>query len=194
MAKLYFTYGGMGSGKSLDLLRSSYNYKEKGMDVLIFKPKIDTREGVEKCIIKSRVGAEMNGIWLDKYDDPMLLVHQEIKNGRNISAVFVDEAQFCTTEQIDKLGDIVDTFNIPVLAYGLKTDFQTHLFEGSKRLFELADEIRECRSIDFDGRRATQNARVVDGHIVKQGEQIQIGGNESYVAVTRKNYKLDRLK
>lgn len=194
MAKLYFTYGTMNSGKSLIMLKDSHNYMERGMDILIFKPRMDTREGTEKCIIKSRVGAEMNGLWLDKYDDPMLLTHQQIKNGRNISAVFVDEAQFCTTEQINKLSDIVDILNIPVLTYGLRTDFQTHLFEGSKRLFELADEIRECRSIDFDGRRATQNARVIDGHIVKQGKQIQIGGNESYVAVTRKNYKLDRLK
>lgn len=195
MAKLYARLACMGSGKSLDLMKSAFNYKERGMDVYVAKPRVDTREGVDKCIIASRVGLTMAANWIDKYENIFVTIHREVEiNKRKIACVFVDEFHFLSSQQIDQLSDVVDILNIPVICYGLRTDFKTHLFDGTKRLLEICDDIELIRNVDFDGRRTIFNARIIDNHIIKEGEQVMIGGNESYIAVTRKNYKMDRLK
>ena len=192
MAKLYYKQGCMGGGKSLDLIRTAYNYREKGMNVLVFKPKIDTRDGIEDCIIKSRTGASCNAEWI--YEDTkidflisMYLEHMEI------DAVIIDEVQFLTCEQIMQLSDVVTRFNIPVLAYGLKNNFKGELFESIKTLLAYCDDIQEIKSLCWCGRKANQNARVIDGVIIKDGEDIQIGGNESYVTLCNKHFKEENL-
>ena len=192
MAKLHFINGVMGSGKSLDLIRVAYNYKERGMNVLVFKPIVDTRDGIEDCIISSRTGVSCNAEWI--YEDTeidfkvaMYLEHMEI------DAIIVDEVQFLTNEQIMQLSDIVTRFNIPVLAYGLKNNFKGELFEPIKTLLAYCDEVRSVIGLCWCGKRANHNARLVDGVIVKHGEEIQIGGNESYVSLCNKHFKEENL-
>ena len=192
MAKLHFINGVMGSGKSLDLIRVAYNYKERGMNVLVFKPIVDTRDGIEDCIISSRTGVSCNAEWI--YEDTeidfkvaMYLEHMEI------DAIIVDEVQFLTNEQIMQLSDIVTRFNIPVLAYGLKNNFKGELFEPIKTLLAYCDEVRSVIGLCWCGKRANHNARLVDGVIVKHGEEIQVGGNESYIYLCNKHFKEENL-
>lgn len=182
-AKLWFFYGCMGSSKSLNALATRYNYIEKGKKVAFLKPKLENRDG-EK-IIRSRAGIEAE---CEFVEDFLCRNLQE----KEYDAVIVDECQFLSREQVDKLSDIADFLNITVLCYGLRTDFQGNLFEGSARLFELADQIEVVRTICWCGEGAQMNARISDGHIVRVGEQVQMGGDDSYVAVCREHYKKDK--
>jgi len=177
MAKLSFRFGAMGSSKTANALMIKYNFEEKGRKAILLKPKLENRDGATK--IKSRIGLESECIYIEDY------INETIP----CDCVIVDEAQFLTKEQVDYLADIVDLYDTPVICFGLKTDFQGNLFEGSKRLLELADEIQEITTICWCGKKARFNARVVDNKIVKYGEQIQLGGNESYVALCRKHYR-----
>lgn len=198
MAKLFFKTGTMGSGKSLDMIRAIYNYKERGMTVAVFKSAIDTREGTERCVIKSRTGFEVEATWIQKEDSMLTLVSKKLSDAiaedTIVKAIFVDESQFLTEKQVDELQKICYNINIPVICYGLKLDFQSHLFEGSRRLIELADEVQELIGICHCGKRAKQNARIVDDKIAKAGEVVQIGGSESYVGLCNKCYLEGRLK
>lgn len=193
MAKLYYYYGVMGSGKSLDLIRTAYNYKERGMNVLVFKPIVDTRGGTKDCVIKSRTGASCNAEWIKEYDDLLIITNMFVSH-MNVDAVIVDEVQFLTCDQIIQLSDIVTKLGIPVLAYGLKNNFKGELFEPIKTLLTYCDEMREIKAICWCGKKANQNARVVDGNIVKYGKEIQIGGNDKYVALCNKHFKEGILK
>ena len=188
MAKLFFRYGTMGSGKSAHLLITNFNYIERGMKTLIFTSSKDDRYG--KNIIKSRIGIEANAISINDSTDIFTIV----KNSEDISCVFLDEAQFVSKEHIFQLIEIVDELNIPVIAYGLRSDFQLNTFIGSSYLMALSDEITELKNICWCGKKAVINARIMNGKISNQGEQIQIGGNESYVSLCRKHYKEGRLK
>ena len=193
MAKLYFRYGVMGSGKSDDLIRTDYNYKEKGMNTIAFKPRVDTREGTDKCIIKSRTGKALEGIWLDKKDNIVDIII-DAKKLKKIDVILVDESQFLTSKQVNELNEIAHLLDIPVMCYGLKNNFKAELFEGSSCLLALADDIQEIKSICWCGRKATQNARIVNGVLSRHGDEIQIGGNESYVALCSEHYILQTLK
>lgn len=194
MTKLFYKWGCMGSGKSLDLIRSVYNYRERGMDVLVFKPRIDTRDGSFECYITSRTGAKVQAEWLSTTDNIMLIIHQQIeRNNQDIKAIFIDEVQFCTPQQIEQISDVVTILGIPVLAYGLKTDFQGNLFPSIIKMFELADDVQELRSICWCGARSTQNGRIKDGNIVKTGNQVEIGGNDKYISLCTKHFKEGKL-
>jgi thymidine kinase len=188
MAKLYFYYSAMNAGKSTVLLQSAYNYQERGMGTILFTPKIDNRAGTGK--IASRIGLDAEAV---PYDDQFNLyeyVKSEFTNNSKIKCILVDEAQFMTKEQVLQLTDIVDELNLPVLAYGLRTDFLGEPFPGSKYLLGLADNLIEIKTICHCGRKATMNMRIdAQGNKSTQGEQVQIGGNESYMSVCRKHYK-----
>lgn len=187
--KVYFRYGTMGSGKSLDMIRAIFNYQERGMRVLVYKSAVDTRDGGVECAIISRAGFRVEGKWLPKDKSIYSLIVADIFESEKLpKAIFVDEAQFLTEEQVDELQKICYNFNIPVLCYGLLVDFQRHLFTGSKRLIEIADDKLELIGICHCGRRAKQNARVVNGEMVTEGEVVKIGGNESYIAVCNECY------
>ncbi len=192
MAKLYFYYSAMNAGKSTVLLQSSYNYHERGMKTLLFTPKVDTRAGAGK--IASRIGLDAEAISYDndfnlyEYTKNEMIKHPELK------CVLVDEAQFMTKEQVLQLTEIVDELDLPVLAYGLRTDFVGEPFPGSKYLLGLADNLIELKTICHCGRKATMNMRIdKNGKKVTVGEQVQIGGNESYMSVCRKHYKSGEL-
>ena len=184
MAKLHFFYGAMGSGKSLDLIRANHNYRERGMNTLVFKPEIDTRNGTEKCLISSRAGdMQVSGQFIPSSPKNYQTFAKDLfaklkKSDNKIHAIFIDEAQFLTKKQVEDFYQIVHDLKIPVLCYGLKNNFKAELFEGSKRLIELADDLQEVRAICHCGKRARQNARVVNGKLVKSGEEIVIGDNE----------------
>ena len=169
MAKLYFKYGAMGSSKSAQALITKFNYEERGMSVWLIKPATDNRDGA--AIIRSRIGLE----------DNILTLYAQ--RGRR-DVIIADECQFLTPAQIQQLRQLVDEENVPVLCFGLRTDFQTHLFPGSRRLFELADSITEIKTICECGSKATVNARIgSDGRIVTEGAQVMLGGNDSYIAM-----------
>ena len=182
MAKLYFKYGAMGSSKTATALITKYNYEERGMKVWLIKPAADQRDGA--FTLKSRIGltAEAEAIAPDK-DLCALYAARERPD-----VIIVDECQFMTAPQIDQLRWLVDREDLPVLCFGLRTDFQTHLFPGSRRLMEVADTIQEIKTICDCGAKATVNARVVDGYIVTQGAQVVLGGNDSYIAMCHKCY------
>lgn len=178
MAKLYFRYGTMGSSKSAQALITKFNYEERGMRVWLVKPAADIRDG--RDIVKSRIGlsapAEAIGADVD-----LFAVFQE-REREFYDVIIADEAQFFTPAQIDALRHIVDTYNVPVFCYGLRTDFHTKLFPGSMRLFEIADSITELKTVCACGNKAMVNARLAeDGTVLTQGEQILLGGNESYL-------------
>lgn len=184
MAKLYFKYGAMGSSKSAQALITKFNYEERGMKVWLLKPATDNRDGME--IIKSRIGLEAVADALKDTDSILERFHKL----EQIDVIIVDECQFFTAGQIDELRYIVDNYNIPVLCFGLRTDFMTKLFPGSLRLFEVADSISEIKTICSCGSKAIVNARIDSkGHVLSEGEQVFIGGNESYVAMCHKCWK-----
>ncbi len=189
MAKLYFKYGAMGCSKTAQALITKFNYEERNMKVLLVKPAIDTRDGVG--IVKSRIGLEKPCLNLHEDEN----IYEIYKNSySDCQVVIVDECQFLTPTQVDQLDDIVIDFDIPVLCFGLATDFLTHLFPGSKRLFEIAESIKEIKSVCKCGAKATVNARMDEnGKIVTEGEQICLGGNDKYEAMCRKCY-LKRIK
>lgn len=187
MAKLYFYYAAMNAGKSTTLLQSSYNYRERGMHTLLFTPAIDDR--LAKGTIHSRIGLQANAIIFEKNSD-LFQYTQTALEKNPLACVLIDEAQFLSKEQVSELTEIVDKLKIPVLAYGLRTDFLGNLFEGSQYLLAWADEMTEIKTICFCGKKALMNMRVDEnGNKITQGAQIQIGGNESYIATCREHYK-----
>ncbi len=178
MAKLYFKYGAMGSSKTANALITRFNYQERGMKVWLIKPAIDTRDG--EAFIRSRIGlcAEAYSV------APDTDLFAEYRNHRDCDVIIADECQFFTVKQVDELRKIVDELRIPVLCYGLRTDFLTHTFTGSQRLFEVADSITEIKTICACGKKAIVNARIDgEGKIVTEGGQILLGGNDAYVAM-----------
>lgn len=190
MAKLYFYYSAMNAGKSTALLQSSFNYEERGMRTMMFTAAIDDRHGVGN--IRSRIGIERKVSTFDDDTDIFEAVRAE-KEDHGLNCVLIDEAQFLNREQVLQLGRICDEFSIPVLCYGLRTDFKANLFEGSKCLLALGDELRELKTICECGRKATMNLRVrEDGSAVKEGAQKEIGGNDRYLALCRKHF-MERL-
>ena len=185
MAKLYFRYSTMAAGKSLDLLKVSYNYKEKNQDVLLFTSYLDDRYG--DGLIKSRVGLEEKASVINAKLD----IYDHVKNLREWpDCILIDEAQFLTKEHIMQITNVVDKLNVPLICYGLRSDYRAEPFEGSIYLMLYADIIEELKTICKCGKKASMNLRVVDDVPVFEGEQIAIGGNESYIAVCRKHYKL----
>jgi len=187
MAKLYFYYSSMNAGKSTVLLQSSYNYRERGMHTIMFTPALDDRAGVGR--IQSRIGlaADANAFGAaDNLRERVRAEHAE----HPLACVLVDEAQFLSREQVRQLSDVVDVLDIPVLCYGLRTDFQGNLFEGSAALLAWADTLTEIKTICHCGRKATMVLRVgADGRVVREGAQIEIGGNARYVSVCRRHFK-----
>ena len=184
MAKLYFKYGAMGSSKTAQALITRFNYMELGMSVWLIKPSTDTRDGAD--IIKSRIGLEARAQVITPGQD---IVDEYRKLGAR-DVIIADEAQFFTPEQIEQLRYLVDEDDLPVLCFGLRTDFLTRLFPGSKRLMELADSITEIKTVCACGRKATVNARLDgEGRILTQGDQVFLGGNDSYVAMCHKCWK-----
>ena len=184
MAKLYFKYGAMGSSKSAQALITQFNYEELGMTVWLIKPSIDDRDGAN--IVKSRVGLMREAEVVSPTDSIRELY--SATGGRDV--IIADEAQFFTPEQIDELRDIVDELDVPVLGFGLRTDFLTHMFPGSKRLLELADSITEIKTVCACGAKATVNARLTpDGRVVTEGEQVFLGGNDAYVAMCHRCWR-----
>ena len=185
MAKLYFKYGAMGSSKTANALITRFNYQERDMKVWLIKPSIDDRDGAN--IIRSRIGLEAEADVMTPDTDIFSLFE---KDHRDCNVIISDECQFFTPEQIDQLRKIVDVYDIPVMCFGLRTDFLTHLFPGSRRLFEVADSITEIKTICSCGSKATVNARIDgDGNVVTTGSQILIGGNDSYIAMCHKCWK-----
>ena len=185
MAKLYFKYGAMGSSKTAQALITKYNYEENGLKVWLIKPSADTRDG--KQILRSRIGLEAE-VEVIPPDMDILARFDETRRG-SCNVIIVDECQFLTERQIDELRAIVNDRNVPVMCFGLRTDFQTKLFPGSRRLMELADEIQEIKTMCDCGAKATVNARIdANGHIITQGAQVVLGGNDSYIAMCHKCY------
>lgn len=190
MAQLYYRYSTMNAGKSIELIKVAYNYEEKGKTVLTLVPGVDTRYGTG--MITSRIGLKREAKVV--HDDTNILRLFMKENERKpIDCVLIDECQFLKKHHIQELSEIVDSFEVPVLAYGLKNDFKNELFEGSYYMLVYADKIEEIKTICWCGRKATMVARVVDGKFVKQGEQVMIGGNEMYVSLCRKHYNDGRL-
>ncbi len=184
MAKLYFKYGAMGSSKTANALITKFNYEERGMKVWLIKPSIDNRDGAS--VVKSRIGLSAQAEIITPSTD----IYEEYQKHTDCDVIIADECQFLKAEQIDGLRRIVDELDVPVLCYGLRTDFLTHLFEGSRRLFEVADSITEIKTICSCGKKALVNARIDgDGKIVTEGGQILIGGNDSYVAMCHSCWK-----
>ena len=183
MAKLYFKYGAMGSSKSAQALITKFNYEEKGMKVWLIKPAVDTRDG--NNIVKSRIGLYSEADIIKENDDIYELFAEHKAN-----VVIADECQFLTAEHIEQLRNIVDDFNTPVLCFGLRTDFRTKLFAGSRRLFEIADSISEIKTICQCGKKAIVNARLNDSGIaITHGNKILLGGNDTYIAMCHKCWK-----
>lgn len=184
MAKLYFKYGAMGSSKTANALITKFNYEERGMRVWLIKPSIDTRDGADT--VKSRIGLCASAETVPPEKD----LFEEFKKRSDCHVVIADECQFFTAAQINQLRRIVDLMDIPVLCYGLRTDFLTRLFEGSRRLFEVADSVTEIKTICACGKKAIVNARLDGaGKVVTEGGQILLGGNDSYVAMCHACWK-----
>ncbi|MEI8320437.1 MAG: thymidine kinase [Alphaproteobacteria bacterium] len=190
MAKLYFYYSAMNAGKTTTLLQSAHNYMERGMKTLLFTPSIDTR--YESGKIMSRIGLAQEAISFDKkFDFYAFIKAEKEKSKKPIKCVLLDEAQFLTKEQVLQLSDVSDGLGIPVLTYGLRTDFLGELFEGSKYLLGMAEELIEIKTICHCGSKATMNARIDEtGKMVRVGKQIEIGGNDRYVSLCHKHFKM----
>ena len=187
MAKLYFYYSAMNAGKTTTLLQSAYNYYERGMNTLILKPSLDDRHNTD--VVRSRIGLETNAVSFNACDD--LLELTETRNQKStLNCLLLDEAQFLTKSQVFELGEIVDKLKIPVLAYGLRTDFKGELFEGSLHLLAWSDELIEIKTVCHCGKKAIMVLRLDENGVpLNSGEQIQIGGNDNYVSVCRKHFK-----
>lgn len=187
MAKLYFYYSSMNAGKSTTLLQSSYNYHERGMNTLVYTAAIDDRFGVGK--VSSRIGISQTAQLFNAETDLFAEI-QSAHSEKALHCILIDEAQFLTKAQVYQLSDVVDKLKIPVLCYGLRTDFQAELFEGSQYLLAWADELEELKTICDCGRKAHFVVRLNEnGEAIKDGEQIQIGGNDKYLSVCRYHYK-----
>ena len=187
MAKLYFYYSSMNAGKSTSLLQSSYNYKERGMDTLVLAPELDDRYGVGR--VTSRIGLESEATTFRRDTNLYSLVEQRLAEAA-LHCILIDEAQFLTKQQVFELGDVADHLNVPVLAYGLRTDFQGEPFEGSKYLLAWSDNLKELKAICHCGSKATMVIRTdAEGRPIKEGSQIEIGGNDRYVSMCRKHFK-----
>ncbi len=184
MAKLYFYYSAMNAGKSTTLLQSDYNYRERGMETLLFTPELDNRQ--QKGLISSRIGLQANAITFDADTNLYNMVEAIQQERPTLKCVFVDEAQFLNKQQVLQLAAIVDQLNLPVLTYGLRSDFKGEPFEGSLYLLILAEEVAEIKTICHCGRKATMNMRIDDkGNKVSDGAQVEIGGNDRYIATCR---------
>ncbi|MBT8053541.1 MAG: thymidine kinase [Xanthomonadales bacterium] len=187
MAKLYFYYSAMNAGKTTLLLQSAHNYRERGMNPLLFTPALDDR--YRAGVIKSRIGLESAAVVFSTGDDLFESVQQQLQR-ENIHCVLVDEAQFLTRDQVFQLTEVVDRLNIPVLCFGLRTDFQGELFTGSRYLLAWADQLEELKTICHTGKKATMVVRVDEhGYALREGSQVEIGGNERYVSVSRREFK-----
>lgn len=193
MAKLYFRYGAMGSSKTANALMVRYNYMERGQKVLMLKPKTDNRDGLDK-VVSSRIGISAPCEYIEEFVSFAKENWHTPQDASGYACIIVDEAQFMTGEEADFMAWIVDFLGVPVICYGLRTDFQGHLFPGSARLFELADVIEQIPTVCWCGKKAHFNARFIDGRIVREGEQVLIGGNESYIALCRLHYMLGWLR
>ncbi|WDS35345.1 thymidine kinase [Pseudoxanthomonas sp.] len=188
MAKLYFYYSAMNAGKTTTLLQSAHNYRERGMRVLILTPRLDHRAGTG--VVASRIGLRAEGTAFTAGDDLLRVVDADIAAQGPLHCVLVDEAQFLARAQVWQLSEVVDQRRIPVLCYGLRTDFRGELFEGSQALLAWADELTEIKTICHTGAKATMTVRVdANGRVLQDGPQVEIGGNESYVSVSRAEYK-----
>ena len=187
MAKLYFYYSSMNAGKSTNLLQSSYNYRERGMNTLVLAPQFDDRFGVGK--VTSRIGIESEAGTFSSDTDLFALVNDS-NASEPLHCVLIDEAQFLTRDQVFQLSEVTDKLNIPVLAYGLRTDFQGEPFEGSKYLLAWSDNLKEIKAICHCGTKATMVLRMDEnGKAVTEGSQVEIGGNDRYVSMCRKHFK-----
>ena len=189
MAKLYFKYGAMGSSKTAQALITKFNYEERGMRVWLIKPSIDTRDGA--AVVRSRIGLAAEGdIITPDIDISALFEQKYLRSGEKIDVIIADEAQFFTPEQIDQMRYLVDEQDLPVLCFGLRTDFRTKTFPGSHRLFELADSITEIKTICECGSKACVNARLdAQGRVVVEGEQVLLGGNDTYIAMCHRCFR-----
>ena len=188
MAKLYFYYSAMNAGKTTTLLQSAHNYRERGMRAMILTPRLDHRAG--SGTVASRIGLHAQGIAFERGDDLKACVENEIAAHGRVDCVLVDEAQFLSKPQVWQLSEVVDGLRIPVLCYGLRTDFRGELFEGSQYLLAWADELSEIKTICHTGKKATMTVRVDEqGRALHAGPQVEIGGNERYVSVSRAEFK-----
>jgi thymidine kinase len=188
MAKLYFYYSAMNAGKTTTLLQSAHNYQERGMRVLILTPALDDRAG--RGVVASRIGLSSQAVAFGRDDDLEACVQRDIAAHGRLNCLLVDEAQFLTRPQVWQLTEIVDRFGVPVLCYGLRTDFRGELFEGSQYLLAWADELAEIKTICHTGSKATMTVRVDEaGRAVHDGPQVEIGGNDRYVSVSRAQFK-----
>ena len=187
MAKLYFYYSAMNAGKTTVLLQSAHNYRERGMNPLLFTPALDDR--YRSGMIRSRIGLESAAMAFGRDDDLVARVEKELDD-HNVHCVLVDEAQFLNRDQVFQLTEVVDQLDIPVLCFGLRTDFQGELFEGSRHLLAWADELQELKTICHSGRKATMVVRVDEnGYALREGSQVEIGGNDRYISVSRREFK-----
>lgn len=188
MAKLYFYYSAMNAGKTTTLLQSAYNYHERGMRTMIYTPQLDDRDGAD--VVASRIGLQATGRSFGQADDLLKRTQADVERNGALHCVLVDEAQFLTKQQVWQLTEIVDRLRIPVLAYGLRTDFRGELFEGSKYLLAWADTLTEIKTICHTGAKATMVVRVDEhGRAITEGPQVEIGGNERYISVSRAEFK-----
>jgi len=190
MSKIYYKYGAMGSSKTAIALMTKYNFEEKGRKILLMKPSIDSRDGLG--IIKSRIGIEADGLEIPENAGDEWLRQNMFRV--SIDTIIIDECQFLNPSQVTSIITLSDEYNKDVWFYGLKTDFKGHLFDGSKRILELADSIEEIKTSCWCGKKATMNARIVDGSVVKDGEQIALGGNESYTSLCRTHWDKNELR
>lgn len=191
MSKVYFRYAAMNAGKSTQLLQVRYNYHERGQTTFLLKPSIDDRDGV--FVIRPRIGlvAEVDALVFPN-SNLWTMVVDRLQKGK-LNCILIDEAQFLAQEQVQQLCGVADELDIPVMCYGLRSDFRGCLFPGSATLMALADDLEEIKTICWCGKKATMNARIVDGHVVREGPQVSIGGNEAYVALCRRHWREDRL-
>ena len=188
MAKLYFYYSAMNAGKTTTLLQSAHNYRERGMRTLILTPKLDHRAG--SGVVASRIGLKAKAIAFERDDDLLQIARDDVAARGELGCVLVDEAQFLSKSQVWQLSEIVDRLKVPVLAYGLRTDFRGELFEGSQYLLAWADNLVELKTICHTGKKATMVVRVDEnGRAVTDGPQVEIGGNDRYVSVSRAEFK-----
>ncbi len=187
MAKLYFYYSSMNAGKSTALLQSSYNYQERGMNTLVLAPQLDDR--YEVGTVTSRIGLQAGAVPFNETDNIFHMVEKNDQQ-KQLSCVLIDEAQFLSRDQVFQLGEVTDRLNIPVLAYGLRTDFQGEPFEGSKYLLAWSDNLKELKAICHCGHKATMVIRLDEnGEVINEGSQVEIGGNDRYISMCRKHFK-----